>query len=183
LCDSTRKKGRFVLRKLVLLIAVTASLGGIVASAAASDNPPVTFFTSETQFSGTTDICGFPVDYTVEIKWKARSFEEQGHSYTNVVNYKVDWTVNGSGKTVYYHEAYTETFFPSNQFPDLLVIRAQHGLTFGIRLDGGGIVSRDAGTLLFLPTGTIVVLGGPHPTELAGGLDAAFGEICGALAR
>jgi len=170
------------MRKLVLLIAVTASLGGIAAVAAAAEEPPVTLFTSDTQFSGTTDICGFPVDYTVEIDWKARSFEEQGHSYTNVVNYKVDWTVNGNGRTVYYHEAYSETFFPNNELPDLLVVRAQHGLTFGIRLDGSGMVTRDAGTLVFLPGDIIVVLDGHHPTQLAGGLNAAFAEICGAQA-
>lgn len=168
------------MRRLVsLLLAATFSAG--LASAAAGGTPPVAFTTFDGGFTGTTGICGFPVEYTVEIQWKARSFEERGHAFTNIVNYHVDWNVQGNGRTAIYHEAYTETFFPSNAFPDLLVVRAQHGLTFGIRLDGAGLVTRDAGTLVFLPGGTIVVVDGHHPTELAGGLEAAFGEICRAL--
>jgi len=171
------------MKKLVLLTALTALLAvGSKSNLAAATEPPVTFFESHTTFSATTDICGFPVAYTVDIQWKARSFEEQGHSFTNVVNYKVNWTVTGNGRTLYYHEAYTETFFPNNDFPELLIVRAQHGLTFGIRLDGSGMVSRDAGTLIFLAGGAIAELKGPHPTELAGGLGAAFAEICAALA-
>jgi hypothetical protein len=168
--------------------AATAAVSLALAAPAVGDVPagspaPVAFASADDAFSGTTGICGFPVDFTVRISWKARSFPpDQGHAYTNVVNWKVDWTVSGNGKTVEYHEAYTETFFPSNDFPDLLVVRAQHGLTFGIRLDGSGLVSRDAGTLVFLPDGTIAALRGQHPTELAGGLGAAFAEICTALA-
>jgi hypothetical protein len=172
-------------------IAATAAVACIAAFALAvagpaRGNPPtdspaaVSFFTSTFHLGGSTQACGFPVEFTIVGSAKARGFDD-GHT-ENVVNYRFDWIVIGNGKVASLHEAYTETFFPSSAFPELPIVRSQHGLTWQIRLDGGGVVTLDAGSLVYLIGGDIVVVSGPHPTEVSGGLPAAIATICGALA-
>ena len=172
-------------------IAATAAVAFIAAFALAfagpaRGNPPadspaaVSFFTSTFHLSGSTQACGFPVEFTIDGSAKARGFDD-GHT-ENVVNYRFDWIVIGNGKVASLHEAYTESFFPSSAFPELPIVRSQHGLTWQIRLDGGGVVTLDAGSLVYLIGGDIVVVSGPHPTEVSGGLPTAIATICGALA-
>lgn len=172
-------------------IAATAAVAFIVAFALAvagpaRGNPPadspaaVSFFTSTFHLSGSTQACGFPVEFTIDGSAKARGFDD-GHT-ENVVNYRFDWIVIGNGKVASLHEAYTETFFPNSAFPELPIVRSQHGLTWQIHLDGGGVVTLDAGSLIYLIGGDIVVVSGPHPTEVSGGLPTAIATICGALA-
>jgi hypothetical protein len=166
-------------------VAFTVAFALALAAPARGDAPgdspaAVTFFTSTFHLSGSTESCGFPVEFTIEGSAKARGFDD-GHT-ENVVNYRFDWIVIGNGKVASLHEAYTETFFPSNAFPEFPIVRSQHGLTWQIRLDGGGVVTLDAGSLVYLIGGDIAVVSGPHPTEVSGGLPAAIATICGALA-
>lgn len=171
---------------IVVALAAVLSIGaalGQPGSAAGNpppgSPPPVQFFTATFHLSGSTASCGFPVEFTIDGTAKGRGFE-QGHTQ-NVVNYRFEWVVTGNGRTAFLHEAYTETFFPNHAFPDLPIVRSQHGLTWQIRVAGGGVVSLDAGLLVYLVGGDIVIVHGPHPTELAGGLPAAIATICQAL--
>jgi hypothetical protein len=166
---------------VAFIVALTLAFADPARGDAPADSPAaVSFFTSTFHLDGSTQACGFPVEFTIDGSAKARGFDD-GHT-ENVVNYRFDWIVSGNGKVASLHEAYTETFFPSSAFPDLPIVRSQHGLTWQIHLDGTGVVTLDAGSLVYLIGGDIAVVRGPHPTELSGALPAAIATICDALA-
>jgi hypothetical protein len=160
----------------VLAGSVALVLAGV--GPAGAGEPAVTVAAFTFHQEGTIPGCGFPVFFSLDGVGRARFFSEQGHSFTNVLQLHQTGTLSANGRTLLVSEHSTKTFFPSRLAPDQQVLLIEHGLSWRFQLPGGRTVSLDAGAYAEFIDGSIVVLGGPHPTIA----DGDFAELCAALA-
>jgi hypothetical protein len=127
-------------------------------------------------FPGDTNTCGFPLDERIEVRSSFRFFEGADGPFANLFHADVTFTFTANERTVVVAQHHTQ------RFPALVPELRETGLTVHIRLDGGGLVVRDAGLFVLRFDGTVDLVRGPHPVLEAGGESAAVAEVCALLA-
>ncbi len=129
---------------------------------------PIHFkFTDTESFTDTTS-CGFPIALSFQSSFVGTAFlDAQGNFQHVIVEENAVGTDSANGITLRETDHFVD-------FIDSIGNDKQVGLP--IHIQGGGIVIRDAGYLLFNPDGSVAVIHGPHPQ-----LEGDTAALCAAL--
>lgn len=165
-------------RFVVAVICVLGPATPAAADVGESSPAPIVVghFDNTTIFPNDVNTCGFPLFEVVRSKGSFRFFEGDGGPFANIFQTSIDFSFTANGKTVVLDQRYVQRFSASE--PEFVV----NGLSVSIRLLGGGLIVRDAGTFVQQFDGTVSLVRGPHPILEAGGVSAAVAEICALLA-
>ena len=163
------------MRKLAALGAGLAAVSIIVASVAAASPAQAAApsqFRGSFPVSGTdTTTCGFPIVFNLQVTLVGRVyFDNQGNPVSITVENNNVGTDSGNGVTLRESDHWVDFF-------DAVGFDRQVGLPAHIQ--GGGVVIRDAGVIVFAPDGSITVVHGPHP--FIEGDPAAIAAYCAAF--
>jgi hypothetical protein len=136
-------------------VAAGAFLLALVPVTAAQAAAPVQFrFTMPVSFTDTTT-CTFPIALNFQVNTVGRMFvDAQGNVQSVTVHQNVVGTDSANGITLRESDHFVD-FFNS--------VGSDKEVGLPIHIQGGGVVIRDAGYLLFNPDGSIAVIHGPHP--------------------
>jgi hypothetical protein len=135
--------------------AASAFLLALVPVAAAQAAAPEQFkFTETVSFTDTTT-CSFPIALNFHVNVVGRMFfDAQGHVQRIIVEQNAVGTDSANGITLRESDHVVD-------FINSVGSTKEVGLP--IHIQGGGIVIRDAGYILFNPDGSVAVIHGPHP--------------------
>ena len=118
-----------------------------------------------------TTTCGFPIVFNLQVTLVGRVyFDNQGNPVSITVENNNVGTDSGNGVTLRESDHWVDFF-------DAVGFDRQVGLPAHIQ--GGGVVIRDAGVIVFAPDGSITVVHGPHP--FIEGDPAAIAAYCAAF--
>ncbi len=151
--------GRRMRLGLPAAVAAGAFILALVPVTAAQAAGPVQFRSTETESFTDTATCGFPIalNFQVTVVGKA-FFDAQGNFQRAIMHENVVGTDSANGITLRESDHFVD--FPTADGSDKEV-----GLPIHIQggIQGGGIVIRDAGYILFNPDGSVAFIHGPHP--------------------
>lgn len=142
------------MRRLMITFAaaVAITLAGAGTAQAAA---PVQFkFTQTVSFTDTTT-CDFPIALNLQVRAVGRVFlDAQGNFRSMTVEQNVVGTDSANGITLRENDHFVD-------FTNSIGGDKEVGLP--IHIQGGGVVIRDAGYILFNPDGSVAFIHGPHP--------------------
>jgi len=149
-------------------VVVAASVLVVMSAAVAQAAPPVQFrFTITNSFTDTTT-CGFSIDLNFQLTIVGRDFfDDQGNFARAIVEEAVIGTDSANGITLPESDHWID-------FINAALVDTQVGLP--IHIQGGGVVVRDAGFVVFNPDGSVAYFNGPHPF-----LEGDVAAYCAAL--
>jgi hypothetical protein len=150
-------------------VAAGAFLLALVQVTAAQAAGPEQFKDTEPISFTDTTTCGFPIAVNVQDSFVGRMFfDAQGNIQSVTIEQNIVGTESANGITLPESDHFVEFLnFSTGGAKEV-------GLSFHIQ--GGGVVVRDAGHILFNPDGSVAFIHGPHP--ILEGDTAAF---CAAL--
>jgi hypothetical protein len=164
-------RGRCVRRLGVIVAVVTASLVGLSSAGAARAAAPAQFRASFPVSFTDSATCGFTIVTNLQVTLVGRTyFDQQGNFTGATVEQSNVGTDAANGVTLQESDHWVDFF-------DVLGSDEQVGVP--LHIQGGGLVIRDAGYIVFAPDGSITVVRGPHP--FFQGDPAAIAKLCAAF--
>ena len=147
--------GRRIRLGLPAAVAAGAFILALVPVTAAQAAGPQQFKVTETVSFTDTATCGFPIALNFQVTGVGRAFfDAQGNFQRAIIQQNVVGTDSANGITLRESDHFVD-------FPTADGNLKEVGLP--IHIQGGGIVIRDAGYLVFNPDGSVAVIHGPHP--------------------
>jgi hypothetical protein len=141
-------------RILPLLLLASAALAFLQVTAAYATAPVQFRFTNTITFTDTTT-CGFPIALNLQVIAVGRAFvDAQGNPQSMTTEQSVVGTDSANGITLRENDHFVD-------FTNSVGSDKEVGLP--IHIQGGGVVIRDAGYILFNPDGSVAFIHGPHP--------------------
>jgi hypothetical protein len=152
---SLTARGRRLLAALGVTALVAAGVAIAPVTAAQAATPSQFSLSFPTTFPPDTTTCGFPIITSLQITLVGRTYLD---SHGNFVGMTIEnsnvGTDTGNGVTLRENDHYVDHI-------DALGFDGQTGLE--LHIQGGGLVVRDAGFIVFAPDGSITAVHGPHP--------------------
>jgi hypothetical protein len=159
-------------RKLALVLAGAAVAAGafllalVPVTAAQAAGPEQFKVTVPISFTDTTT-CGFPIAVNVQDSAVGRMFfDAQGNLQSINLEQNIVGTESANGITLP----------ESDHFVEFLSTGGAKEVGLSTKIQGGAVVIRDAGYVLFNPDGSVAVIHGPHPF-----LEGDTAALCAAL--
>ena len=127
----------------------------LVPITAAQATAPVQFKFTETESFTDTTTCSFPIALNFHVNTVGRVFSDaQGNIQRIIIEENVVGTDSANGITLR----------ESDHFVDIInSVGSDKEVGLPIHIQGGGVVIRDAGYILFNPDGSVAFIHGPHP--------------------
>lgn len=136
-------------------VAAGALILALVPVTAAQAAGPEQFKFTETESFTDTTTCSFPIALNFQVNVVGRAFfDAQGNFQRAIIYENVVGTDSANGITLRESDHFVD-------FPNADGSVKEVGLP--IHIQGGGIVIRDAGYILFNPDGSVAFTHGPHP--------------------
>jgi hypothetical protein len=148
---------RTVLLRIILATIAAGALAvtALAAPTAAHASTPVQFKFTETISFTDTITCGFPIALNFQFNAVGRVFlDAQGNFQSMTIEQSVVGTDSANGITLRENDHFVD-------FLNSIGTDKEVGLP--IHIQGGGVVIRDAGYILFNPDGSVAYIHGPHP--------------------